>query len=135
MTGASVPSPADSGTQTPSGLWLPLNWVWSFSDTGRQPEDEKRAKRQHSCFLKAVTRLQSQEPDFRPHLDTKGAGKCGLCLVSHFPGPTVHHGRGSRSLRGRLAISALPLVRMVGWFPDSGHTFSRRMKEIDHYPM
>ena len=48
-----------------------------------------------------------------PHLTAEGAGKCSFWLASHFLAPALHYGMGSKDLRGQLAISALPVVRVT----------------------
>lgn len=50
---------ADAETQPPSGLWLPVGWVCSFSSTFSQLEEQKRARRKRFCFFKAVAHIQS----------------------------------------------------------------------------
>ena len=97
---------ADSGARGLLALWLPISWFWSFSlhvwPASRREKSKEEARQ-----------LQWQELDPWSHMDAKGAGKCSFWLASHFLAPALHYGMGSKDLRGQLAISALPVVRVT----------------------
>lgn len=88
---------------------------------------KKRARRKHSCFLKAVAHVPM--PRTRP-LATAGAKGEGS-IVSVWSVCTMRVEQGFRWSTGHFCP---PSSKYERWFTDSGHTFSRMMKAADYFP-
>ena len=59
----------------------PLAGSGHFPYTFGQLEGEKRAKRKHFCFLKAVANVPVARTRPWSHMDARGAGKCSFWLA------------------------------------------------------
>ena len=129
--GAALSPWATSGIQTPPACVSLLTGIGHFHT--HLASQKKRARRKHSCILKAIAHMPMARS--RSLATARCQARRGiLSLASHFPTPTLHHGRGSKDFGSQLAFSVLPLVSMMGWPADSGHSSSRRMKATDHDP-